>query len=170
MTRPVLAVSATDDGDPYNLISRPDLRQIPWSSMPAPLKCLLILDGASHRLLAGNALMDPESPGIPQTSTATGGGKPGRRHRSGTDQLDSSRMAADGDGNNSAGTPSRRSRKGPGPSGPHAYNLRALAAMQGVSTAFLDLALKQRPEAQRWLQNEAPVWLRGTASLTIRQH
>ena len=170
MARPVLAISATDDGDPYNLISRPDRRQIPWNSMPAPLKCLLILDGASHRLLAGNALIDPES----RVSRRLPRRRGAASRVAGIEAVPINWIQAEWRWTGTATTrpacPAGGSRKGPGPSGPHAYDPRALAAIQDVSTAFLDLAVKQRPEAQRWLQNEAPGWIRGTASLTIRQH
>jgi hypothetical protein len=167
MTRPVLAISATDDGDPYTLISRPDLRQIPWNSMPAPLKCLLILDGASHRLLAGNALMDPESPGIPQTSTATGSGKQGRKRRSGGESLDALQWNGDGDTSADPVTPVKGRRQNPVPAGPRVYNLRTLAAIQNVSTAFLDMVVRQRQQARQWLQQAASVWPGTTARLTL---
>ena len=74
-----------------------------------------------------------------------------------------------GDGDTSADpvTPVKGRRQNPVPAGPRVYNLRTLAAIQNVSTAFLDMVVRQRQQARQWLQQAASVWPGTTARLTL---
>jgi len=48
------------------------------------------------------------------------------------------------------------------------YDLRAIAVVVAVSTAFLDAQVKGKAQARRWLDADAKEWLGRTAALTSK--
>ena len=51
---------------------------------------------------------------------------------------------------------------------PNLTYLRHIADVQGVTTAFLDSALKKEPAARKWLANDATGWIADSGSFRIK--
>jgi len=153
---PLLAVTATEDDDPYGLAFA-SLRQAAWNALPGGEQFGLVLQGGSHLLLSGAdadqylqlrsrardaAMGSGEPPGMsggqgamPVPSSGYGGGGPG--------------MGMD------FGLPRRN----------HKADERQVAAVRSVTTAFLDATLRNSAEARRWLESSARSWLGQLATL-----
>ena len=148
---PVLSVTGDADTDPLGLVSSASARRTPFEFMPAGEKYLLDLSNAGHRSLAGNALVSQ------QDSDAR---KSGHRQR---------KPAKDPDGSDAGwqggiwlGGVDIDRRISPTDSA------IAVAAVQGVTTAFLDACLKNDPRAREWLHKDASRWLMGVGELKVR--
>jgi dienelactone hydrolase len=177
-TLPSLSITGTDDGDPYDLISTPSLRQVPWQSMPPGGKYLLLLKGGTHALLAGAGLYPPgelnSGGGQPKTGVNghTGhhrGGGPiddptGRQIQFG-ESGDQATRGPDSSGNRDS---NRRWKRPRGNLPPATFDLQEIAAVQDVSTAFLDSMVKSSPDAQSWLARDATAWLGHSAVLKVK--
>ncbi|HUJ88095.1 MAG TPA: hypothetical protein VLX30_14700 [Burkholderiales bacterium] len=177
ITLPVLSITGTDDADPFGIVSDPALRRTAWRAMPAGDKYLLLLAGGTHALLAGNGLFDPYSASALAPGSAADGGQKRRRgrqeRRGGSDAADELNFSgagpkplsiADASGSGEA----RGRRAGAGASGPRAYNLRQVAAVEDVSTAFLDAFVKKNVRARDWLGRDAARWLGASAALEVK--
>ncbi|MEW6039766.1 MAG: hypothetical protein AB1648_16210 [Pseudomonadota bacterium] len=167
MAMPLLAVTGTNDEDPYGL-SATSLRSALWQSMPPGGKYLLVLQGATHETLAGvepgqKWKGPPSRPGAGEGSE--GGGwlpwsrddaklRVGQRVGSGAGRSGSARGPSGG-----GREPDGRLLRKRGP------DVRHWAVVAGVSTAFLDLVLKDRERARRWLNTEAARWMGSSAEL-----
>ena len=163
---PVLSITGTEDADPLGVVTSPSLRRAPWQYMPAGDKYLLLLEGGSHGLLAGSGMVDKNSP-----KEIPSGGKRGRKKNGGGYQGD-----AMGGGMEFGGSGSSRRRGGDSSensnsrgdseeSNSRTFNVRHIAAVQGVSTAFLDATVKGDPIAREWLLRNAARWLGDSAVL-----
>jgi dienelactone hydrolase len=158
---PVLSITSPADTDPLNLVSSPSLRKAPYEYMPAGDKYLLSLGQVSHRVLSGE---------VSEPSAAA-------------EQAERSAKSA-GMGNGSAGRSGRggRSKGAAGMAGEGVMPVRpdgqpansqllltqqaqAVAAVQSVSSAFLDAVFRQDGIAREWLTQDAKRWLRGVGEL-----
>ncbi|KAB2923509.1 MAG: alpha/beta hydrolase [Dechloromonas sp.] len=148
---PVLAVTATEDGDAFGVVTSLAARLAPFNHMPDGEKYLLLLFGASHRLLAGSSRSAPEDAGAGAGRGGAGEPSAGGRPR--------------GPGGGAGGGMPPAGRRGPpGGSGgmagsPDAGAARQAIAIQRLSVAFLDAQLKKDPVAVEWLTRDAARWL-----------
>ena len=181
MSLPVLAVTGSDDDDPFHLVRDPELRKSPWRSMPAGGKYLLSITGGSHTLLAGDGFYDTnisreqsdadeaarkraqERSQEPPSSQ--------RRRRFGERVLEP--MHADSQDRGGRGEQGTRDQSNvrrlrPVKVVPIPFNLNHIAAVTSVSTAFLDAHLRQDAQAIKWLSEDAARWLGTTMQLQVR--
>lgn len=166
MKAPLLAVTGSEDDDPDMLVSTPSLRRVPWQSVPAGDKYLLVLENGIHATLAGN-LRDgrndpagttarregrqPPGGGMPRFLPFGGGGPGGPSGGSPGGMMGTPPSGGGGE------------RGGPGP-----FADQHASLVQTVSTAFLDAVIKNDPIADEWLHRNATRWLAGQAGLWIR--
>lgn len=156
---PVLCVTSDDDWDSVGLVTAPSIRKAPFEYMPPGDKYLLTVSGLPHSVLGGGQAHEggddhPPAEGRPSEGSRrpqTGGH--GGQHFGGHGGHGSGGGAARHDGQEHPGAHAR-----PGLS-PTARAI-GMAAIQGVSTAFLDAYVKQDPIAQEWLDRDARRWLR----------
>lgn len=173
---PVLTITGTDDLDPYGLVGSAGLRQAPWQGMPAGDKYALLLTGGPHAVLAGSSLSMPDSTAATAQSSGPARDSPPRGRRlTGDSAVDGLHQMPGG---------SRRGRgqeNDPGPSSRssgqlarvQAFDPHHIAAIQSVSTAFLDAIAKARIGeaelvAREWLTRDAPRFLGRVATLQTK--
>lgn len=175
---PVLSLTGDADGDALGVVTGPHLRRAPFEYMPAGDKYLALLAGMPHGVFSGASAApagepeyrpaDSRSPPRPAGSTGGRGGGGGHGHFSGA----SAAAAGSHGGDGAAG------RSGGHADGGHpapAENLRrrasptdlamGVAAVQAISTAFLDAVLKEDTIAREWLEKDAARWLQGKGEL-----
>ena len=177
LSLPALSITGSEDEDPLGVVNDPALRQQPWRSMPPGGKYLLVLAGGTHAMLAGDGLSDPYS-GQSAGSGDSGDVAQKRRHggrgrRAGGDTGDQMNLAdsarapmllADESGTGEA----RGRRSDTRASGPRAYDLRQIAAVEDVGAAFLDAYVKDAARAREWLAEDAVHWLGASATLKVK--
>ena len=159
LTTPLLVVTGSDDHDPWGMTS-PSVRSAPWQQAHPGQKILLNLNNGTHRQLAG---IDPKSE------------KPEDQE----EDPDEVRHAEEGEdgmlfgkrghgGSKGRTTQFGDARRGFGPGYDPRHYGRQLAAIQKISTAFLNAILKKDAGAENWLRNEAPAWLGSAGQLKFR--
>jgi len=146
-------VTSDKDIDPFGLVTSPSVRKAPFKYMDGGEKYLLSLKNVSYRTLAGGEIAataeDGRAAEMDRTSMAPPeGGRGDRRHI---------RDARFGGGAGRRGAASEQL----------APTVQALgvAAVQGVTTAFLDAYVKDDPIAREWLEKDATRWLRGRGEI-----
>lgn len=181
LTLPVLAITGSDDDDPFHLVRDPELRKSPWRLMPAGAKYLLSITGGSHTILAGDGFYDTNvsreqadaEEAARKREQQRGQEPPSSQRRR---RLDGSRldpMHADRTDRGDRGDPPLRDdgnlrRLRPVKVAPIPFNLNHIAAVTSVSTAFLDAHLRSDAQARRWLSEDAARWLGATMQLQVR--
>ncbi|MGZ4958130.1 MAG: hypothetical protein ACXV7J_02650 [Methylomonas sp.] len=155
MNVPLLAITGTEDNDPYS-ISSPLVRTAIWEHAPAGDKYLLVLKAGTHGELAG----------------AETGGHSGRNRQDGCDGVASEATdSREGRGWLAGSSDSRDmrecfpveyARNDPG------LGYKHVAAILSVSTAFLDAAMKDDASARLWLDEKAKHWLSKAGELKRR--
>jgi dienelactone hydrolase len=162
----VLMVTGTEDTDPFGVVKSPGQRLRAWHDLPPGDHYLLTLIGGSHAALAGSSWDDGGY-------RAGGKGNPGDARDTDSPRRAARPHASHSDGN-AAGTDPPRWRMA-GQHGAHAeapalapagapssgrlvampFNRQHIAAVQAITTAFLDATLLQEPQAQQWLRTRA---------------
>lgn len=171
---PLLVVTGTGDEDPYGIVDTPFARQAPFHFAPPGDKFLLVLADGIHATLSGS----PPS-ALPDAGDAGAGRGPGRGFDgppSGSASRFGDSPGGGGNGPGQGGGPGRGRRGGmggpPGADGPsrsgEGGTRRQVIAVERLSTAFLDGALRRDPVAREWLSLDAGRWLAGTAALSRR--
>ena len=158
---PVLIATATQDLDPYGILPSPSMRRAPFQFLRGKDKFLLLLAQGGHDALAGNT--PPPDVGEPRPGTyaarfggtTEGGGPrsartPAADDASGTPGVESARPAFD-----SVRTTTR-------------IQMRDVAFVQSISTAFLDVAVKNDGVANEWFSKDARRYLGEFAQLQVR--
>ena len=179
ISTPLLMISGTDDGDPFGIVS-PAARLKPWELLPPGEKYFLVLSGGTHAVLAGSGMIPrgegstERAPGSGDKSQSTNrkskwagagtSGSPALELRLAEDEDD--RSQADNSGTNAKGAGRERRRAASG--GVRPFDIRHIADVQGVTTAFLDGVLKKEPAARRWLADDAANWIGDSAVLRIK--
>ncbi len=160
---PVLSVTSDDDWDSLGLVTAPSIRRAPFEYMPAGDKYLLAISGLPHSAMGGNAQEAGDGQAPPENRESGGGSRSPVAGHGGH------RFGGHG-GHGSAGGQAGHGR--PEHSGSPVRpalspTARALgrAAIQGVSTAFLDAYVKQDAIAREWLERDAGRWLRETGEI-----
>ena len=159
LNTPLLVMTGSDDHDPWGMTS-PSVRSAPWQQAHPGQKILLNLNNGTHRQLAG---IDPKSE------------KPEDQE----EDPDEVRHAEEGEdgmlfgkrghgGSKGRTTQFGDARRGFGPGYDPRHYGRQLAAIQKISTAFLNAILKKDAGAENWLRNEAPAWLGSAGQLKFR--
>jgi pimeloyl-ACP methyl ester carboxylesterase len=147
VTKPVLSITGPGDVDPTGLVATP-MRTTAFSLMPPGDKFELLLNDASHATLSGQ----PEEERAAPRDVAS------RRGRRTQNNGGATSDAVDEEARSSR-VSDRRLAEGPPPG-----RAEDAAAIATVSAAFLDAHLRARPEAQHWLDEQVPAWLRGLGS------
>lgn len=165
---PVLSVTSDNDTDMLGLVTSPSIRRAPFQYMPPGDKYLLSLSGSTHAVMGGG---EPERDQTFDQSSSPGHGngqgdadqsgagrRHGGRHRGGDSESSGSGMREGGKSRESSGglRPSPTTR---------AINM---AAIQGVTTAFLDAYVKNDAIAREWLARDARRWLGDQGELLSR--
>jgi hypothetical protein len=164
ISMPVLSITGTEDADPLGAVTSPSLRRAPWQYMPGGDKYLLLLEGGTHGLLAGSGLIDKNSP-----RETPSGGKKGRKENTGGypggSMWDGANFGESGGGRRRGGTSRENSSGGRDSERNNSptFNIKHIAAIQSVSTAFLDSTVKSDPIAREWLTRNARQWLGDSA-------
>lgn len=158
---PVLSITGDQDGDALGLLDTPSLRQAPFQYMPKGDKYLLLLQDMPHGLYSGGplgrgmeaqgrnaAFRNTESTGMGEGPDGGLGGDMGRGPGGG---MGRHRGQAAGGGRDVSGQEGNQRLT---------RQALAVAAIQGVSTAFLDAYLKQDDTAREWLARDSNRWLK----------
>lgn len=134
---PVLGIAAGSGEDPLGVVESASMRRAPFRYMPAGGKYLLVLGGATHALLAGEAR--DAGPAHDDATAPTPAKEAVKRSRQ------------------------RRAPTGEGQPAPPSPTQRAIAAqaVQVASLAFLDAHLRKDPVALEWLERDAARWIAG---------
>lgn len=155
---PVLSITSDQDNDALGLVRSTALRRAPFDYMPAGDKLLLTMNGLPHRSLGGSSGMEETTERRSEFRQDSKGrqspGEQGRNRRG----SDGGRMDRDDTG----GMPAM--------SRGLSLTQQALgiAAIQGVSTAFLDAYLRKDVTAREWLDKDATRWLGDKGELKRR--
>ncbi len=177
---PALLITGTDDGDPFGIVSS-NARLGPWEFMPAGDKYLLLLSGGTHAVLAGLGMAPRGGDGATERAPGSGDkaqstnrkskrggggatGGPAPELQSGEDGDD--RLQGGDSGVNVKGGGRNARQKASG--GARPFDVRHIADVQAVTTAFLDSALKKEAAARKWLANDAAKWIGGSGVLRIK--
>jgi len=166
MRGPILSVTSDNDTDVLGLVTSPSIRKAPFETMPGGSKYLLTLSGLPHAGMSGGAM--PPAPG-------DSGRPPGRAERS-DGGADRSRDGGGRSANRKGGPGGGGSGDGGRTAGdwPSMFRDAALsptslaigeAAIQSVTTAFLDAYVKEDSIAREWLDKGASRWLRERGEL-----
>lgn len=158
VAHPVLSISSTEDADPTGLIATAALRTKPFELLPPGDKYLLVLDGASHARMSGQAEELREPVGQAKASRPSGGERSGRAEK-GAKGRDCGQRGSTDQGEQK---PTANSRALPAQSrhGKAEYD----AAISAVSVAYLDAHLRERSAARLWLNEQVPAWLDGVGA------
>ena len=153
---PLLAVTATEDDDPYGLAFA-SLRQAAWNALPGGEQFGLVLQGGSHLLLSGaDADQYLQQRSRARQAAMGSGGPAGMSGGQGAMPVPSWGYGGGGPG---MGTDFGLPRRNP------KADARQIAAVRSVTTAFLDATLRNSSEARRWLETSARSWLGQLATL-----
>ena len=162
----ILSVTSDNDTDALGLVTSPSIRKAPFETMPAGGKYLLTLSGLSHAGMSGGGLPpDSGEAGAPsgKAERSHGGAE---RNRDGAGRSANRKGAPGGGGSADAGAMSGNR---PGMFRDAALSPTSLAigeaAIQGVTTAFLDAYVKEDSIAREWLDKGASRWLRERGEL-----
>ncbi len=169
---PVLSITGDQDGDALGLVDTPSLRQAPFQYMPKGDKYLLLLQDMPHRLYSGGPLgrgMEAQESNAASRDTERGG--MGEGPEGGADAgmgpgpgggMEEGRSGGMGGMARHRGQSAGGGRGASDQEGNQSLTRQALAvaAIQGVSTAFLDAYLKQDDTAREWLTRDSNRWLK----------
>lgn len=166
---PVLSITGTEDDDPYGIVDSPHARRAPFTYMPAGDKYLLVLEDATHRVLAGTPGGPEGAPSMGAPGANDGGDMPpDARHypRFGGGMGGPGGMGSPG---GMGGGPGGMG--GPGDGGPGGTmdgrdssrrsglaQQRQTVIVERVSIAFLDATVKDDLVAREWLDRDAARW------------
>lgn len=175
---PVLSLTSDADGDALGVVTGPHLRRAPFEYMPPGDKYLALLAGMPHGVFSGASAAparepeyrpaDSRSPSRPAGPTGGRGGGGGHGHFSGASAAAAGSHGGDGaagrsgghaDGGHPAPAENLRQRASP------TELAMGVAAVQAISTAFLDAVLKEDTIAREWLEKDAARWLKGKGEL-----
>lgn len=170
---PVLSITSDADGDALGVVAGPHLRRAPFEYMPAGDKYLALLAGMPHGAFSGASTApagepdyrpaDSRSPGrsAPQTGGRGGAGGHGHFSEASAAAAGSHGGGGSGGGSGGRGAPPEDLRRRASPT----ELAMGVAAVQGISTAFLDAVLKEDSIAREWLEKDAARWLQGKGEL-----
>lgn len=152
---PVLAVTASEDRDPYGMVESPQLRLAPFKYMPPGDKYQLVIEDGDHRLLSGGGdiTSTPDDMEVPASDRGREVGGTGRYPRFGVGGME-------GPGGGMGGPPvGFRGRRVEGDGRRMRQGLqRQTVIIERISTAFLDAMIKEDPVAREWLIRDAQRW------------
>lgn len=159
---PVLSISGDADFDATGLVSSPFVRKAPFENMPSHNAYLLWLANGTHAMLSGSALAatgETVNAGADRRGESRGSRKSGSRRQG---RHSSNYPDAEAGDDNHSGLVDRRS----SPAASSTERAMDDSLIQGVTTAFLDVYLKQDPIAREWLQKDAGLWIGDLGELT----
>jgi dienelactone hydrolase len=164
---PVLSVTSMDDTDSYGLVTAATMRRVPFENMPPGQKYLLSLVNAPHALIAGketpsadnSVVTQDESPRSTSGDSTDQGRGTGRRGGAG---------GGSQRGRHGGGNPSADTRSSSTPLISAVAWAAKLMEVQSVTTAYLDMNLKNDGVAGEWLTRDARRWLGEEADLIVR--
>jgi hypothetical protein len=165
----LLCITGTADTDPFGLTPSPHLREAACRAFSGADQYALVLGNANHALLSGTN-MYTDDPLYANGTSEPGGEAKQRKQRflpmaAGGGTPPGGLVLNEGDDQHPAlseepdDSPRHRRRKPPLPTGPFLFDLKLLAAVQAVTTAFLDATVKDDATARTWLGRDAAKWL-----------
>lgn len=162
---PVLSVTGNNDGDATGLVNTASLRRAPYEYMPAGGKYLLTLADLPHSGFAGGTgRQDAGAQGERRPSEPAAAPEVGDDGRSQGGGSSSGRSRRKGGGQGDSG--SRAGGRSGAQGGMSATNQAVdVAAIQGLTTAFLDAYVKDDSIAREWLEKDAARWVKDIAEL-----
>ena len=154
---PVLSVTSDDDWDSLGLVTAPSLRRAPFEYMPQGGKYLLTMSHLPHSAMGGGAMAEARD------ETSAEKYESGRQERASGGGHDGHHLGGHGGHGQADGETGHRGEERSSHAGGAAISPTdraiGIAAIQGVSTAFLDAYVKRDPIAQEWLDQDARRWL-----------
>ena len=158
---PVLSVTGDRDVDALGLVTSPSVRKAPFQHMPSGNKYLVVLSGVTHRTLAGGkhgaesaGVGTPGDPGLVAEPSHDGGRGGARRKGGGMNRPPVEANAGERQGSQVSDVQAL----------PIVQAMR-VAAIQGLTTAFLDAYVKSDPIAREWLARDAVRWIKDAGEL-----
>jgi len=169
-----LSITGNGDLDPWGITS-PSLKTAIFEGAPPTQKYLLLLNNGNHRQLSGSDPSDQQE-GLPWEKRE--GDEIDREANEGSETSETSNNAASSGGGNQnqvRGGPDDQGRGQPGgfrkgranKANPKHYG-QELAAIQSITTAFLDTEIKSESNAQSWLNQHASEWIHKIGALHRR--
>lgn len=160
---PVLSITSDNDTDTLGLVTSPAIRRAPFETMPGGSKYLLTMSGIPHAGMSGGGpKSDAGRAGTPPGQSESGP-NPGagdrsqdRASRGGHRRAGASGSGVVDAGRSGGARPARFRDAGLSPTSLAIGE----AAIQGVTTAFLDAYVKEDAIAREWLDRNASRWLR----------
>jgi len=174
ISAPTLSITGNGDLDPWGITS-PSLKTAIFEGAPPTQKYLLLLNNGNHRQLSGSDPSDQQE-GLPWEKRE--GDEIDREANEGSETSETSNNAASSGGGNQnqvRGGPDDQGRGQPGgfrkgranKANPKHYG-QELAAIQSITTAFLDTEIKSESNAQSWLNQHASEWIHKIGALHRR--
>jgi len=161
MHGPILSVTSDNDTDALGLVTSPSIRKAPFETMPGGSKYLLTMSGIPHAGMSGGGLLPEAGEAVGPPGKAERGQGGADRGRDGGSRSGHRKGGPGGSGSAEGG---RMSADRPGMSREAGFSPTSLAiseaAIQGVTTAFLDAYVKEDSIAREWLDRGASRWLR----------
>jgi len=158
---PVLSITSENDTDALGVVTSPSIRKAPFETMPGGSKYLLTLSGIPHSGMSGGGSVAASSE-VDHPRGKTGGSQGGDSRAPDGASRGGRRKGGMGGGGSVDG--GRMAGERPGMSSTARISPTSLAiseaAIQGVTTAFLDAYVKQDSIAREWLDKDASRWLR----------
>ena len=152
---PVLSVTSNADADPLGMTDSPNQRAVAFDHMHGPDKYLLKVRDLSHTRLGGGLTATTPDPAPNRPGSSDLGPRRGGGRRTDQDERDDPLMERP--------RPVERAVV----RGLSAGELRMrVMAAQAISTAFLDMSLKDDVHARDWLANDASRWLDSLGTLS----
>jgi hypothetical protein len=152
ITLPVLSVTGQRDDDPWGMTS-PSLRTALYEVSSPGNKMLLLFHNGNHRQLSGTDPHDVQE-GLPWER------REGELDPEYADHQDEAAVQGHGGhGGRSSGRPRGADQRHYG---------QELAAIEAVTTAYLDMTIRDESAAKEWLRATAPNWIRKIGVLEHR--
>ena len=156
ITLPVLSITGQRDDDPWGMTS-PSLRTALYEVSSPGNKMLLQFHNGNHRQLSGTDPYDTQE-GLPWER------REGELDPEYADQQDEAVLHGNG---GQAGNPGGRSNARPKGTDQRHYG-QELAAIEAITTAYLDMTVRDENAAKEWLRSTAPSWIRKIGVLEHR--
>lgn len=168
---PVLAVTGSEDADPYGIVESPHLRRAPFKYMPSGGKYQLVMEDGNHRFLSGGGdnYATADDTDAPASDRGREPGGMGRFPGFGDGGMGGAGGRMGGRGDMSGPPSGSRGRREEGNSRRMRRGMQQQTVIvERVSTAFLDATIKEDSVAREWLLRDAQRWADPLARLEMK--
>jgi hypothetical protein len=154
---PVLCVTGTADADPFGLTASPRQREAACAALPGRARYAVVLNNANHALLSGANTYSDDPIYANGTADPSVGARP--RKKPPLPQLQQNNDGHPELSEEPDDGPRQKRRRAPILTEPGPFDPKLIAAVQAISTAFLDATLRDDESARAWLAKDAAAWL-----------